>query len=396
MLTSFSVENYRAFSRRQDIDIRPLTLFFGWNSSGKSALIRFLPLLAESVRVNGTGAPIWLSGDIGRGTTWPELVCKATERDSLRFSLSWNNIKKLHAEWEIAGSLDGSWQQARSLFISDGEFEPAHYLLDETNDACTGLVPSFDFGGQSLKRFDSIRTKLNQFASQVQWISGVRVPPPRVATYGGGTSPTLRPDGRDAVNHLIAAQLRSTADPLLVATQSFFSALGERLVLDNPAQGVWRVLLHPLNAQRVSVNLCDTGEGYAQALPVLVALARARLGGPNILCIEQPELHLHTRAQVELSKLLVSSANNTEKLRILIETHSEILLTGVQLAIAKGEISPDMVRVYWVESRPDGTSDAIPVDFDRLGHPTNTAITGAFEEAIQLGQELITKQMSMN
>src|SRR5690242_17220612 len=32
VLTSFSVENYKAFSRRQKIDIRPLTLFFGWNS----------------------------------------------------------------------------------------------------------------------------------------------------------------------------------------------------------------------------------------------------------------------------------------------------------------------------------------------------------------------------
>jgi hypothetical protein len=399
MLTSFSVENYRAFSRRQEIDIRPLTLFFGWNSSGKSALIRFLPLLAESVRVSGP--PIWLSGDIGRGTTWPELVCKATERDSLRFSLRWDNTKALDVEWEIAGGLDGSWQQVRSLSISDDEEpEPSHYFVDETNDVFTGLVPSsdlvssFDFEESAL--IDSLITKLNQFASQVQWISGVRVPPPRIATYGGGTSPTLRPNGLDAVNHLIAARLRSTADPLLNATQDFFSALGEQLVLDNPALGVWRVLLHPLNAQRVSVNLCDTGEGYAQALPVLIALARARLDGPRILCIEQPELHLHTRAQVELSKLLVSTANDSAKPRILIETHSEILLTGVQLAIAKGEISPDMVRVYWVESRPDGTSDAISVDFDGLGHPTNTAITGAFEEAIHLGQELIAKQMLMN
>ncbi|HUW80902.1 MAG TPA: ATP-binding protein, partial [Acidocella sp.] len=43
VLTGFSIENYRAFARRQDIDIRPLTLFFGWNSGGKSALVRFLP-----------------------------------------------------------------------------------------------------------------------------------------------------------------------------------------------------------------------------------------------------------------------------------------------------------------------------------------------------------------
>jgi predicted ATPase len=194
------------------------------------------------------------------------------------------------------------------------------------------------------------------------------------------------------VDHLIAAQLRSTADPLLEATRKFFAAVGEQLILDNPMDGAWRVMLHPTGAPRGRVNLCDTGEGYAQVLPVLVALARARAGGPRLLCLEQPELHLHTRAQAELARVLVESAKDPAAPRILVETHSEVLLMSVQLAIASGEIAPDMVRVYWVESRA-GTSDATPVDFDDQGRPTNTAIVGAFDEAIRLGHELVLKQM---
>lgn len=388
MLTAFSVENYRAFSRRQDIDIRPLTLFFGWNSGGKSALVRFLPLLAESIRVGGT--PIWLAGEVGRGATWPELVCKTTERDSLRFSLRWANPELMAAEWEIAGALDGSWQQTRSISITAEEFQQSFTLQDELDSQSSSLIIS---SITNINILAPLKTALSQLASQVQWINGVRVRPPRVISYGGGTSPTLCSDGCDAVNHLIAAQLRSMADPVLEATQSFFSALGENLVLDNPTEGVWRLLLHPTNTPRVRVNLCDTGEGYTQILPVLVALARARTGGPRILCLEQPELHLHTRAQAELSKLLVESANDPAKPCILVETHSEVMLISVQLAIAKGEISPDKVRVYWVESRADGTSDAMPVDFDERGRPMNTALMGAFDEAVRLGQELIIKQM---
>jgi predicted ATPase len=64
MLSRFTVENYRAFARAQAIEVRPLTLFFGWNSGGKSALVRFLPLLAESVRQ--AGPAIWMHGEVGK------------------------------------------------------------------------------------------------------------------------------------------------------------------------------------------------------------------------------------------------------------------------------------------------------------------------------------------
>jgi predicted ATPase len=215
-----------------------------------------------------------------------------------------------------------------------------------------------------------------------------------VNTYGGGAAPVLQADGENAIDHLVAAQLRSNVDPILEAVRRFFLAVGEQLVLDNPMSGTWRVMLSPTSAPKVHVNLCDTGEGYAQVLPVLVALARAQFGGPRVLCLEQPELHLHTRAQEELSKLLVDAVASPAKPSILIETHSEVLLMSIQLAIASGQIPSEKVRIYWVESRSDGTSDIVPVDFDNRGRPTNTALVGAFDEAIRLGQALIMQQIS--
>lgn len=391
MLSSFSVENYRAFARPQNIEVRPLTLFFGWNSGGKSALVRFLPLLSESLKV--AGPPIWLSGEVGRRATWPELVCKSTERANLKFSLEWMPTEALTAAWEIGGDMEGRWQETKSLTLSDHGIQSVYSQPESESGHWAGLTPSAEPEPNIDASLCSLSTKLAELAAQVQWISGVRVRPPRVATYGGGAPTTLSPDGSDAVDHLIAAKLKSSADPMLAVMKSFFSSLGEQLDLDNPMVGGWRVLLHPTNAPQVPVNLCDTGEGYAQVLPVLIALARARFDGPRIICLEQPELHLHTRAQAELAKLLVESANTALEPRILVETHSEVLLTSVQLAIANGEISPEKVRVYWVESRADGTSDAIPVDFDDKGRPNKSALIGAFDEAIQLGQALISKQL---
>lgn len=393
MLNSFSIENYRAFARSQNIEIRPLTLFFGWNSGGKSALVRFLPLLAESLQV--AGPPIWLSGEVGRRATWPELVCKSTQRANLKFSLEWRNPEPFIANWEISGDMEGRWQETKSLTLINNSVTQIYEQPELECDRWAGLVPKpIDALGHD-DSLPILQGKLSALSSQVQWISGVRVRPPRVASYGGGAPTTLAPDGSDAVDHLIAAKLKSSEAPLLEVISRFFISLGEKLDLDNPMVGGWRVLLNPINAPQVSVNLCDTGEGYSQVLPVLVALARARFDGPLCVCLEQPELHLHTRAQVELAKLLVDSANQEKEPRILVETHSEVLLTSVQLAIANGEIPPEKVRVYWVESQSIGTSNIISIEFNEKGQPNSSALMGAFDEAVQLGQALISKQLPL-
>lgn len=394
MLSEFSIENYKAFARFQQIKLRPLTLFFGWNSAGKSALVRFLPLLAESVAIDGP--PIWLSGQVGRRATWPELVCKSSQRDTLRFSLTWQRPHSLFADFEVQGDLEGRWQETSKLEVKVNESDEGSikYLrLDQSDDqnrSWTGLLPAASSEPKS--NLYELRQRLAEFPSDIQWISGVRVRPSRQVTYGGGAPAQLQSDGSDALDHLIAAQLRSGVDPLLTMTSEFFEELGHVLELENPSAGSWRLMLRAIGGL-TGINLCDTGEGYAQVIPVLVALARSRLGGPKILCLEQPELHLHTRAQYQLSKTLVKYASQADGHRILVETHSEVLLVGLQLAIARGEISPEMVQIYWVEGRPDGTSEAIPVELNKNGQPNVSVLTSAFGEVTSLGQQLVQSQL---
>lgn len=53
MLTEFSIGNYQAFSTPQRVPIKPITLIFGPNSAGKSALLRSL-LLSKDAILHGT------------------------------------------------------------------------------------------------------------------------------------------------------------------------------------------------------------------------------------------------------------------------------------------------------------------------------------------------------
>ena len=391
MISSFSVENYRAFSRPQTIELRPLTLLFGWNSGGKSALLRFLPLLSESIVAQGP--PVWLGGNVGRGASWSDLVCKVSESTRLRFGINWDDSPRMEAIWDVAGDIQGKWQEVRDLRVKVGENESTFASKEKEGD-WVGLCPRDPDASTQGGPLGALTVSLRRLCDEVQWLSGIRSKPLRVFSYSGGAMGHLSSNGSDAIDHLIAAHLQSSDHALLAALQTFFGALGERLALDELSAGVWRVLLQPLGSPKVGVNICDTGEGYSQVLPILVALARACSSGPRIVCLEQPELHLHTRAQGELAKTLVRTAIAPTKPKLLVETHSEVLLTSVQLAIANGDIPAEMVRVYWIESRNDGTSDVVPVDFTAEGKPTTTALVGAFREAADLGQELISKQLA--
>ena len=91
------------------------------------------------------------------------------------------------------------------------------------------------------------------------------------------------------------------------------------------------------------VNIVDVGIGVSQVLPVLVALIGAEPG--QLVYIEQPELHLHPSAQVELAHMLADAAQRG--VRIVAETHSALLLLRVQTLVAEGCLSPDLVKLHW-------------------------------------------------
>src|SRR5262249_34998917 len=87
------------------------------------------------------------------------------------------------------------------------------------------------------------------------------------------------------------------------------------------------------------VSIADVGFGVSQTLPVVVALQAARPG--QLVYIEQPEIHLHPRAQVAMGRLLVNAANRG--VRVVAETHSSLLLLAVQALVAEGVIDPNLV-----------------------------------------------------
>jgi hypothetical protein len=112
------------------------------------------------------------------------------------------------------------------------------------------------------------------------------------------------------------------------------------------------------------VNIADVGFGVSQALPVVTALLAARPG--QLVYLEQPEIHLHPRAQVAMAEVLANAANRG--IQVVAETHSSLLLLGVQSLVAEGKLSPDKVKLHWFGRRDtDGATVVTSADLDEAG-----------------------------
>jgi len=111
------------------------------------------------------------------------------------------------------------------------------------------------------------------------------------------------------------------------------------------------------------------GTGISQVLPIVVAANHDKV---SLICVEQPELHIHPRLQVELADLFLE---NRDKHTFLIETHSEHLIlrllkrirqtTDKELDEDKEPLTPDDISVtYLDDSSGEVVAKRIAIDED--------------------------------
>jgi AAA15 family ATPase/GTPase len=78
--TAITLWNYRSFATPVSFELRPITLLYGINNAGKSALLRALPILSESVGPEASG-PLHLESPAAFETTFQDLRWKGVEDD---------------------------------------------------------------------------------------------------------------------------------------------------------------------------------------------------------------------------------------------------------------------------------------------------------------------------
>jgi hypothetical protein len=129
----------------------------------------------------------------------------------------------------------------------------------------------------------------------------------------------------------------------------------------------------------------DIGVGISQVLPVVVA---AQEGSGSVVCIEQPELHVHPAVQVGLGDLFIDGALN-KGLSFLIETHSEHLILRLLRRVREAaeltsttqelKVSPSLIGICYL-TKEGGQVIAVDIPINVAGDFDKPWPRGFFEE----------------
>ena len=135
-----------------------------------------------------------------------------------------------------------------------------------------------------------------------------------------------------------------------------------------------------------TITLADVGFGINQLLPVIVegvTTQRHRFLEPEhaIICIEQPEIHLHPRLQAEIADLMIDTSKGHNGKQWIIETHSELLIRRIQRRIEEGALNPSDVSVIYVDSYEDSGSEMTMLRLNEHGEFIDDWPNGFFEES---------------
>ena len=105
-----------------------------------------------------------------------------------------------------------------------------------------------------------------------------------------------------------------------------------------------------------NVNLIDVGCGVNQILPMLVRIIHSKRR--TAFLMQQPEVHLHPKAQAELVSLLCQLAIHEYK-TFVVETHSDYMIDRMRIEIMNGNFNPEDVSLVYLE--PKGGSSQVQV-----------------------------------
>lgn len=385
------VERFRSFAERASLPLRPLTLVYGANNSGKSALLRALALLAASLEPTARGA-ITLPAPAFSHVQPRELAWQGSAGDyKWKLGLQWESgdVQELVATINPSAEGDTPLSSVEVLRRGGATRWRARSSDGLLIDPDTGGPLSFEglMPAAGTHPLADVRQQLLAVRGRVRWLASVRPPIPRLI---GGPAPVRghATDGAE-IPHLLVedralreevAAFYSTLDPPRALELHEVPPLGHYFSMNPSTRPSWRV------------QLGDTGEGMSQVLPVLAyAALTARDGG--ILAVEEPESHLHPSAQSHLASYLCELAKRPSGPRFVIETHSRVVLLAVQRAVAAG-LPAEHVQIVWVDQDRDGHSTLTAIPLHANGRMGDGWPPSALAEDLRLARELIRASRS--
>lgn len=406
MITHIRVKNFKSWKDSPEVELAPLTGLFGTNSSGKSSLLQMLLMLKQTI---GTDEVICFGDEhslVNLGN-FREVIHGHKESELLELEFGCKLQKPLtittlqmvnkHSYKEAPLDIDSfTFETAISGNVVGWRVENLSYTIGPEalqkikcengklyygNWARHNINIKNCYGQPMMNSIDALAPLPSAFENlfaHVYPLGPTRAQPKRAYHWEGENPDSIGQSGEAMIASLLNARVDQRTTPYKgqdVRIEDRISwwlrkmDLAYSFSIKRSGAGKNRdydVLIQK-GPDGAKVTLADMGYGLSQFLPVLVHCYYAPEG--SILILEQPGMHLHPSAQANLADLLIEVITE-RNLQILVESHSEHLLTRLQLRIAEQKISSDQTALYFCEN-DNGVSNIKPLDVDELGNIKN-------------------------
>jgi predicted ATPase len=396
-----SVEGYKSIASKQTLTFDGLTVLSGANSSGKSSFMQPFLILKQTIENHYDSGSLELYGENAKLTDSSQVISKVPQHSKKSFSVEMKTDSILCGV--VYKYKRGYGLQVDSVRLKNKKILNGLTLkLGMKSELIEKNVPEEDFGfirkfyedEKVIPKWKAIREKcfiraelsfegdkfarlkagieptkqLQNFVTRLIHVPGLRGNPER--TYKIASSDDLYPG---SFEKYVASIISNWGK--LKKFEAKYNQLKEQLLELGLASNIKTVKIDDTSVEiKISrsntsdeqdcVNIADVGFGVSQTLPVLVALIGAKKG--QYVYIEQPELHLHPKAQFKLAIIIAKAINRG--VRVIIETHSSILIRGVQIAVVNKKLDKDKVALNWfTQNIETGETEVSKAKLDEFG-----------------------------
>ena len=363
MIDSISLENFKCFGHLY-MPLKPLTLIAGINGAGKSSIIQALLLLRQSFKDKDTdwSEHVLINGSLVELDKAEDLLFADAQGDNpeVRIEIESNNevwtfsITPETIDDRASVSVHGNLHEAKqklSLLQDDFVYLYADRLQPRAKyQARAKALQDSRLGDKSADN------AVFRFAKAINSNEQISI------------SSLRHPDAKDD------SVFRNTTAWINYIMGCNMDVKAEETEKDKEAKYIYSISNKDGEQKTLSPLNVPFGSNYL--LPIVLAVLTAPSG--SMILIENPESHLHPKAQGRVGELLARCAQSG--VQIIVETHSDHLMNGIRYACHEGWISNDKLEMDLIGIDNDGlTHIRRHIDINNEGYVENW-IPGFFDE----------------
>lgn len=334
MLESLRIKNFKCFNDEK-FNFSKLNLLTGINGRGKSSLIQAILLLAQSCSDDYSAVfrRLNINGNLIKLGCFNDIRNRFTPKNAL-LSFEINMKSKNETVTNVVLEYEECSEFSDGI-LKDYCSDVAHPdLFGELFETC---YISANRSGP-VKYFDKYEYAQNDYLVNPNGTNVLNVIAREEQSLSGKVHPYLY-RGNDAMS--LSQQIQEWMTYIMEGFS--FELKGQ----ENESSTLFLRMSNNSNPEKFSpVNM---GFGYSYILPIVVAgLSRPKHN--RILIVENPEAHLHPKAQSRIAEFLATVASSGAQ--VFIETHSEHILNGCRIACLKKNIKigvDDFIIQYFNE-----------------------------------------------